>query len=220
MAFQHEPKRLDVELSFRPSDPSAADNPHAMPTGTLALKIDNQLPFDIYECRLLVGITRALTQAELDSLSNLSKLPNNAYQNPQLNSIDGMKDVYLSQGLSAIVSGKSLDNEFGANFQQNNMNWGNQHYYYRSWNQPFEINPRIERMGAVGAWIIGKIATSPVISIDEERSDFVPIAGEHFFIQELLPEEMPDLARFLVAAPPIEKNDPQTDATSNEAESK
>lgn len=35
------------------------------------------------------------------------------------------------------------------------------------------------------------IVKSPILSIDEQRSDFEPLQEQHWYVQEILPEQIP-----------------------------
>jgi hypothetical protein len=39
---------------------------------------------------------------------------------------------------------------------------------------------------------VGRISRSPILSIDEQRSDFRAFEEMHIFVQEILPEDMPE----------------------------
>jgi hypothetical protein len=47
-------------------------------------------------------------------------------------------------------------------------------------------------MGAASAWIIGQNEDLSIMSIDESHSDFIPNERMHLFIQEILPEDLPE----------------------------
>ena len=59
------------------------------------------------------------------------------------------------------------------------------------------LPPRISRLGTASAWIIAQVDESPILKIDELRTEFVPHHELHVFVQEILPEEMPDASLFL-----------------------
>ena len=39
---------------------------------------------------------------------------------------------------------------------------------------------------------MGKLSKSPIIEVDEDRSDFVPEKGTHIFVQEIDLEDLPE----------------------------
>ena len=51
-------------------------------------------------------------------------------------------------------------------------------------------------MGTASAWIVGRTENPAIIAIDEGRSDFISNEHVHLFIQEILPENMPDTLQF------------------------
>ncbi len=50
--------------------------------------------------------------------------------------------------------------------------------------------PGLSRLGTASAWIIGRLEQSPIIEIDESRSDFVENDQLHIFMQEIEPEKL------------------------------
>ena len=61
--------------------------------------------------------------------------------------------------------------------------------------------PTVDRPGAASAWIVALIEDSPIMRIDEGRSEFVPQADLHLYVQEILPEDMPDPSLFPGSSP-------------------
>ena len=54
-----------------------------------------------------------------------------------------------------------------------------------------QVMPYTAYNGAVGVWIVGRIEASPALAIDQSHCDFEPMAEEHWFVQEVLPEQLP-----------------------------
>ncbi|MCH8992216.1 MAG: chorismate-binding protein, partial [Acidobacteria bacterium] len=107
---------------------------------------------------------------------------------PVIVSADGLIDVYHMKGLQVLSAGATYEEAFEAEFQVIANNWD----LARSWPGGSLTPPRISRMGTASAWIIGRIENSPIMVIDEQRSDFVPQEQFHLFVQEILPKDMPD----------------------------
>ena len=51
--------------------------------------------------------------------------------------------------------------------------------------------PAVGRDGATSVWIVAQISKSPILSIDQQRSDFESLQGQHWYVQEVLPEQVP-----------------------------
>ena len=53
-------------------------------------------------------------------------------------------------------------------------------------------NPRAAYKGATGAWLLGRVSKSSLLSIDDKESDFEPLGESHYIVQEIYPEQLPD----------------------------
>jgi hypothetical protein len=200
-AYRREFSTLDFQLRFQPRATSAGSQGDAaspgMPQGEFSLKLVSRLPLDLTSCWLVVGAS--------------SYLPVNANTPPAVQfpggpgqmatpSIEGLIDVYQRRQVSALAAGAAHEETFDASFQvvQN----------------PWELSiplpdaslspPRINRLGTASAWIIATLEDSPMLTIDEPHSEFIPRQHLHLYIQEIRPEDMADARLFLGTAPGAE----------------
>lgn len=199
-AFKPELRRLDFELGFEPRDSpinNAGEQTQSpgMPLGIFSLKLVNHLPFKITNCSLIIGVTHKTATQTVPGQADTYVV---ALQSGQTvtSTVDGLIDVYHTQELSALTAGGTYEDAFQANFRAIQNKWD----LYRSWEDGQMIPPRISHLGAASAWLIGRVEKSPILEIDEQRSDFVPQKQLHLFIQEILPEDMPDASLFLGAS--------------------
>lgn len=204
-AFQREPRRLDFELEFEPRDLPAGERratagASGMPSGVFSLKLANHLPFDMTDCWLVISVTSRSESgsASMPLMQNGGirfedgQLPPGALQSAAPGG-SGLVDVYQIHRVSLLKTDATYEEQFEARFQALRENWD----LGRSWDQGRLVLPRIKRLGAASAWIIGRVEHSPIMAIDENRSDFVPHDEFHIFVQEIRPEDMPDAALFL-----------------------
>ena len=195
-AYRRDMKRLDFDLDFKPNVSAnkqgrerGQNEPVELPGGTFSLNINNPLPFEIYDCRLVIGVSVAETNQ-----IKASRRSRNPYDPNQktASAVDNLVDVYHFEQLSGVLSSKPLEFHFPANFRLMQSYW-EMHQMIPNGSQ---LMFRVSRMGTANAWIVGRVKNSPAIEIDEDRSDFLPQEGTHFFVQELRPEEMPNVVQF------------------------
>lgn len=219
-AYQRDLPRLEFELDYKPGDPQDVNDAEqsqsalpTMPSGLMTLKLVNHLPFDLTECRLVIGVTWRLGgQIELEQANSFQNIQDGQLQQRaemlQLTEEEApMIDVYQMHRISKLPAGANFEEEFRTQFIKMNA-WD----MNESWGSISLILPKISHLGAASAWLIGRVKNSPVLSIDEQRSDFVPQQQLHLFVQEILPEDMPDVSLFMgeKKAEPAEETE-QTD---------
>lgn len=196
-AFQRAVRPLDFRLEFQPRAPAAASEGAPaeaahLPSGVLSLKLVNQLPFDLKECWLIVGVTcTSSEQADLNQSTGYG--PYGMSGSQAAVPIDGLIDVYHRSQFQLVASGETRADSFEADFQVVRNTWDQMIHLPGGALSP----PRLARLGTASAWIIARIDDSPIITIDEQHSDFVPQEHLHLYVQEILPENMPDAALFL-----------------------
>ena len=196
--FQSGTKQVEIELKFHFDDPAAQalrKSSGTVPAGKFSLKLKNHLPFDISDSFLLIGATSAVAQASTQPNQVNGTVYNNVYWgNYQINTepVEGLIDLYHRQSIRSLNAGGSCEIDFPANFKPP------EHLpqYNNFW--PFQGNlvPRLSQVGTTRAWIMGKLSKSPIIEIDEDRSDFVPDEGTHLFVQEIDLEDLPEALAF------------------------
>lgn len=174
-AFNQKLSRLDFTLSFTPSSVPAGQMERSLggavtPAGRCELKVVNELPVDLSNCYLLIGVTQT-----------------------DPTGIQGMSDMYHLHPLRPLKAGETLEETFDAGFTKASRN----NYSPDTWAGRWLIRPVIRRQGAASAWIVGEIESSPELTIDAEQSDFTLKNERHLVIQEILPEDMPDISLFL-----------------------
>jgi hypothetical protein len=201
-AFNPGLQRMDFELEFEPaetieqsdipSDDAERENDvekadreqvtRVSPQGVFSLKLASRLPFDMTDGWLVIGVTSA-------SADNGQPV-----------------DVYQIRPLPAIPAGGTHEEVFDATFNPVDRNT------WQHWHHGRVHTPRLSRLGTASAWFAGHIESSPGMAIDEERCDFVPRQQYHVFVQEILPEDMPDPLLF------YDKSQTPTEAQSAEEE--
>ena len=187
--FQPGAKQVEIELKFHFDDPAALalrKSTGTVPAGKFSLKLKNHLPFDISDSFILIGATTAVPQAPTQS----NRVNNNVYWgNYQINTepVEGLIDLYHRQSIPSLNAGGNYEFDFQANFKTP------EHLPQFSNFWPYQANlvPRLSRVGTTRAWIMGKLSKSPIIEVDEARSDFVPDEGTHLFVQEIDLEDLP-----------------------------
>ena len=199
-AFQRGLLPLDFELKFERGNPPIRNdgsqaNPTGMPAGVFSLKVVNRLPFDIQECWLVIGASqKSSEQLVAEQAGPNAKLrPRAGSAKTVTPSTTGLIDVYHKRHLQVLPAGAVREDEFQAQFQVMRNNWD---LAIQLPNGSLNI-PRIPRFGAASAWIIGRLEHSPAMTIDEQRSDFIPQEHLHLFIQEIRAEDMPHASLFL-----------------------
>ncbi len=151
--------------------------------GLLNVKATSSLPFNLENCRLIIGVSQARAGQEgnsgnLGATSPYRTDTNSVVLIEQVDSIADFGTLSPSVEVSiAIASGAWVS--IGARDDQ----------YWR--NRNGELTPQIPYSGATGIWIVAGVAKSPILSIDEQRSDFEPMQEQHWYVQEILPEQIP-----------------------------
>jgi hypothetical protein len=197
-AYRRDVPRLDFELEFEPR-PSAIGNDEqknpGMPSGVFSLKLVNRLPIDLTECWLVVGVTGTSS----DPADFMQSSPYETLVLPAGSTETGSIDVYQIHPLQELSAGEIREDAFDAQFQVMRNDWD------LAIPLPYGRMslPRISHLGAASAWIVARIKDSDNMTIDEQHSDFVTLPDQslHLFIQEILPEDMPDASLFIGADP-------------------
>ena len=207
---------MDFQLKFEAGDSqqNAEDGPFEVlddpppPVGRFSVNLVNNLPFDLTECHLVVGVALAFSEPVDPSEtgeSETAQFPPGWVPSTSQGSESSIS-YYHVQALPDLPAGASRNDTSESRF---NDVFGTGQYpvYYGGWGPIYGSNPpAILREGLLqsleippsgaSAWIVGRIAESPFMEIDEERSDFVPYSELHIYVQEILPEEMPDASLF------------------------
>lgn len=207
--IQSDLRRMDFELTFQPRDQSvinptddsgvsAAEEASQlidMPSGKFSLNVVNHLPFTVFDCRLVIG-TAAATDAAVANGSRtttIQVIPSGGLSRPirirqSPGSMNPAIEIYHVQELPTLLPNATHQLTFDAGFRIKADNVT----FSRRMQHDLHVLPKVSHVGAVSAWLVGRLEESPIIAIDDSRSDFVTQAALHVFIQEILPEDMPD----------------------------
>lgn len=208
-AFKRDFPRLSFELDYEPralpgGRGGGPSGPLEQPSGEFSLKVVNHLPFEITDCRLVIGVTQSSAGqpvvvqdgpprgfpgrvASVEALRLQMGLQTVAPSNAK-----GFIDVYQIKSMETLSAGASREEVFVAEFlvQQD------QRGLHRLWPHGLLPLPKLSRLGTASAWIVGRVEVSPILTIDEQRGDFVLHDEQHYVIQEILPEDMPAASLF------------------------
>ena len=199
-AFKRDLPRMDFELEFEPRDPSNDNdgNKEKSPgilAGVVSLKLVNRLPFDLTHCWLVIGITQKsspLLKSQRANQTQRFRFSPIAFQGSAALPADGLIDLYHVHSLLDLPADSTRADRFPTSFDVEQFNWE----MASLWPRGSRIPPAISQLGTANAWIIGRMAKSPIMAIDEQNSDFIPQREAHLFIQEILPEDIPDTLQF------------------------
>ena len=170
------------------SDVDAVDSVNG-PQGQFTLRLHNHLPVTIADCSLMIGATARSDQESSDSNFRALNVSGGRMQ-AQSGTPPGMIDVYHTTSLGHLSAGRTVEQSFTADFQVK----------YRPWDMTVSVQngrttfPRISRLGTATAWIIGRLEESPILTIDEQQTQFTPREELHLFIQQILPADMPNIS--------------------------
>jgi len=204
-AFQRGLRPLDFELKFERDNPQnpndgAQRKSTGTPAGVFSLKVVNRLPFDIQECWLVIGVSQKSSEQLVSEQAgpNVRLRARAGWANAVTPSATGLIDVYHKRQLQVLPAGAVREDAFSAQFQVIRNNWELAIQLQNGQLPSGSLNiPRISRFGATSAWIIGRLEQSPGMTIDEQRSDFIPQEQLHLFVQEIRPEDMPNASLFV-----------------------
>ena len=200
-AFQRGYQPLDIELSFLPSDPDNHQQMRingAMPAGKFSLKVKNRLPFDLKDCSLVVSTTNLVTLIPGQAQQQSQGSPYKVARQPGFNPDDErLKEHYHIHDFSLLAPGETYEQSFSTSFQlAHDFRWKFGRF----------ASFHISRHGSASAWIFARVAKSPILEIDESRSDFVAEEGTHYLVQQIELDHLsgslmiPDLETLLKAS--------------------
>jgi len=202
--FDSKVRGLEIDLKYVPQDSASSSAPveNSMATpnpmtpgvpnpiqGRFTVTIKNNLPFDIKDSHLIIG--------RWNSLAN----------NPA--NIQGMP-IQMSNQQRIQSKRVTIDQDFNPLEVQSTYRIGNlpptqvrtteasntRDFVWNQWNSSgiwsgSHSLPQTAYKGATSAWIVGEISRSPILSIDESRSDFQSLQSRHLFLQEIPIEDLP-----------------------------
>ena len=184
-AFQPLERGVDIEVSYTLPDRVPPEQAAQMGTtyglnGTFRVKATSHLPFDLETCCLIIARTQVSNAVNGTNFYNGFQFPQNV--GIQMEQAQSLANIgRLSPSVPVVVEstpgpGLGRTESIEAAMRGNSREW---------------LFPKVAHDGATSLWIVAQISKSPVLSIDQQRSDFEPLQEQHWYVQEILPEQMP-----------------------------
>lgn len=164
------------------------------------IRVVNRLPVGITECSVVVGVARQ-RRMYVNALDN--------YQRQQLvsqgviigSSKDTASETFLKNATEyqfkslgrSVAPGDELTDTFPIQLNRQTYNRD----IIRSWPHGAVTLRTLTHAEQNGVWIVGKLSAPATLKVDEDRTDFLPDQSAHYFIQRVLPEDMPNLSALL-----------------------
>ena len=173
-AYDPELQGVQINLQFSPVGAVTLDTTtndgdswtYVVP-GQWNVSVTNRLPFDLTECKLLVATSVPHMSSTMMAASELQFSP-------------GRAEIRLGD-VAATASTTSSLSDISVVVTMNR-------YWYNKQNT---IEPEPAFPGASDIWIIGRVNQSPLLTIDDEHSDFEQFDGVHYYVQKLTLDEIP-----------------------------
>jgi hypothetical protein len=173
-AYDPELQGVQINLQFSPvgavtldTNTNDGDSWTYVVPGQWNVSVTNRLPFDLNECQLLVTAPVPHVSSTMMAASELQFSP-------------GRAEIRLGD-VAATASTTSSLSDISVVVTMT-------HYRYYKQNT---IEPEPAFPGASDIWIVGRVNQSPLLTIDDEHSDFEQFDGIHYYMQKLTPEEIP-----------------------------
>jgi len=199
-AFQPLEHGVDIEITYSLPEPLSPEQAAQSDTtydlnGTFRVKATSDLPFDLENCRVIIARTQVSNTVQGTTIYN--SFPG-SYPSPQnvgiqMERVHSLGDfgklspsvpVTVEFAAGTVLTAESLDGRTHGNTGE-------------------VLIPKVAYDGATSVWIVALISKSPILSIDQQRSDFELLQEQHWYVQEVLPEQMPqewrDLTERLLA---------------------
>jgi len=143
----------------------------------------SDLPFDLENCRVIIARTQVSNTVQGTTIYN--SFPG-SYPSPQnvgiqMERVHSLGDfgklspsvpVTVEFAAGTVLTAESLDGRTHGNTGE-------------------VLIPKVAYDGATSVWIVALISKSPILSIDQQRSDFELLQEQHWYVQEVLPEQIP-----------------------------
>ncbi|RLT21170.1 MAG: hypothetical protein DWI29_02465 [Planctomycetota bacterium] len=187
-AYQPLERGVDIEVTYSlpetlPPEQAAQLGATYGLNGTFRVKATSHLPFDLENCRLIIARTQVSSDVQATTYSTPFPGANPSPQNVdiQMEQVNSLGDFgRLSPSIPVTVEsapGTHMTTEtLGAQMGQNTGE---------------AVFPKVAHDGATSVWIVAQISKSPILSIDQQRSDFESLQEQHWYVQEVLPEQVP-----------------------------
>jgi len=165
------------------------------PIGEFGIHIVNQLPVLATDLQVVIGTvsTRPATQNDSDwtkvyrqsLLGGLNRNPGKTIAVEQYQFIPIRRNLKPQEQLNKTVPAQLM--EFTELWQRQS-----------AWYQQTAPQRTLHHVGESVAWLTGRMAVAATLKVNEECSNYVPDdESRHYFIQRILPEDMPDLTSLL-----------------------
>ncbi|MDA1230389.1 MAG: hypothetical protein O2856_06415 [Planctomycetota bacterium] len=180
-AFQPIEQGVHIEIAYHPPDPSAMNLSEGIAAqhglnGTFKITATSHLPFDLHDGRFVIARTVVTLTADENGgfYSNFDGRSQRHLPQTQMNVDFGS----LSPSMPVIVESSSIPDSPQAERRGR-------------YNHVVSLIPDVAYEGAASIWLVAQISRSPILSIDQQRSDFGPMHEQHWYLQEVLPEQLP-----------------------------
>ncbi len=179
-AYDPDSQGVHFDLTFRSDGPaSGATNTssgnswtYTMP-GQWTVSATNNLPFDLRECRLLLISSVPQVSADYNSRAYASSTSSVQFYT-------GRGEIMI-EDLPAAATKTALGSNTPCVVTAANS-------WYRNRNT---LEPEPAYPGASELWLIARVLESPLLTINDESSDFEHLDGVHYYMQPVPQEEIP-----------------------------
>lgn len=202
-----QPPTMPGDLGVDSAETGLTEEPTIPPAvvaapGTATVTLVNHLPYDLVDLWLVVGVSPQAAAPVAGPVPIPVQPGQPIRRGPQMTigvvqPANVPTDLYQMKHIPDLAAGASHKEIFGVAFQQFRNAWD----LHRAWEHGQITLPRVSRFGTASAWIVGRLKTSPILSIDRKRCDFFPHEGLHLYVQEILPEDIPAAAEFFPPPP-------------------
>ncbi|MFO1002812.1 MAG: hypothetical protein U0936_20980 [Planctomycetaceae bacterium] len=179
-AYDPDSKGVHLDLKFRSDGPasgatttSPGDSWTYVVPGQWTISATNNLPFDLRECRLLLTTSVPQVSANYNSRAYAS-----ATTDIQFDTGRGQVNI---DDLSAAATKSALGSNTAFVVRGDNV-------WYRNRDM---IEPEPAFPGASELWFIARVFNSPLLTVNDEFSDFEHLDGVHYYMQRVPQEEIP-----------------------------
>lgn len=221
------PQTTEPEMEAEPDmiEATVASSVVAAP-GTVTVSVANHLPFDLIDCWVVIGVSPPSPAQAPAAAPVPQSVPGQPIPTRQIRPMSTPQamislapsgtspDFYQMIRIGGISAGETWSEASTASFNPFQNAWD----LHRAWEFGQIILPRLSRAGTSSAWFVGRLKESPILEIDSRRSDFFAHDGLHLYVQEILPDDIPDAAAFFSPppqAPSADENEPGTQETSS-----
>lgn len=207
-AYVPEIRRLRCELTFKPAvvgDEEAAEETTESeggnwsemsvgPAGSFRLKATNPLPMAVREGWLIIGCALQNHQ------SNVKPLPGTLNIAEVASRDEDRIEVYHRQRLQGIQAEGDIDVTFDADWSEKDYWQLRESWFNVQGGGEFSF-PRLSPIETTAAWFVGRLAESPTLAVERGWSEFLVNDEIHLYVQQLRPEEIPELSKLSAPDP-------------------